>query len=90
MTKKIDENQVKKVDLFESVKEALADQIGVEPSDIQDEDSFKEDLHMRATDLSDFMGTLSKMGIDTTKLDFAEIETVNDFIEYLNSQELIE
>jgi hypothetical protein len=79
----------KKGNILVSVKEALADQIGVESTDILDEDSFSEDLHMRATDLADFMSTLGNMGFDTSKIDFAEIETFKELEEHLSSQELI-
>ena len=79
----------KKENIFDSVKKALAGQIGVEPTDILDEDSFSEDLHMRATDLADFMNILGNMGFDTSKINFAEIETFKELEEHLSSQKLI-
>ncbi len=89
ITKNKAEATDKKENIFDSIKEALAGQIGVEPTDILDEDSFSKDLHMRATDLADFMSTLGNMGFDTSKIDFAEIETFKELEEHLSSQELI-
>ncbi|MGD0523148.1 MAG: acyl carrier protein [Candidatus Microgenomates bacterium] len=64
----------------------LADHIGVEPEDIKPEDFFFEDLHMSPADLSDFLDSLSNIGIDITKIDLATIETVEDLLETLVTQ----
>ncbi len=72
------------------IKNLLAEQIGVEPDDIKGEDTFADDLHMTATNLSDFVESLSTKGIDTTNIDLTEITTVEDLIELLSSQEPIE
>lgn len=72
------------------VKKLLAQHIGVEPDDIDYADSFMEDLHMSATDLADFMETLKREGIETSSLNLSNLETVNDLIESITSEELIE
>lgn len=72
------------------VKKLLAEHIGVEPQDIDDNDTFSEDLHMRASDLSDFISILEDNGLETKNLDLTTIETVNDLIESISSEELIE
>lgn len=69
------------------IRDLLAEHLGVEPEDINDEDSFAYDLHMRATDLSDFLVVLNGQGIDTSNLDMSEIETFEDFIEALGLEE---
>jgi acyl carrier protein len=65
----------------EKITKLLADFLGVEPSDITDDDSLIEDLHMTPSDLSDFSELLAKSGFDTSTLDLTEIETVSDLYE---------
>jgi acyl carrier protein len=65
----------------EKITKLLADFLGVEPSDITDDDSLIEDLHMTPSDLSDFSELLGKSGFDTSTLDLTEIETVSDLYE---------
>ena len=72
----------------EYIKGLLAEQIGVEPDDIKDEDAFSDELHMSAADLSDFSESLTNSGIDTSKLDLTQIETVGDLLEALSSEEI--
>lgn len=71
------------------IKEVLAEQIGVEPEDIHDEDSFKDDLHMSPVDLTDFINALQDKGIDTSKIDLVQISTVENLIELLSFEETI-
>jgi acyl carrier protein len=61
----------------------LALHLGVEPEDINDEDSLREDLHMNPIDLADFTQTLEE-NYDTSKLDLANIETVEDLTDALS------
>ncbi len=67
----------------EKIISVLAEQIGVEPEDIADDDSFREDLHMGPHDLTDFAHNLEKVGLETAKIDFSLIETVGELIEEL-------
>ena len=69
------------------IKQALADQLGVELEDIGNEDFLIDDLNIKATELSELTENLSRLGIDTSNLYLAEIETVNDLIEALSSNE---
>lgn len=77
-------------ELGEQIKKLLSEQIGVEPEDINDDDSLSEQLHMSSTDLADFVEVLSQKGLDTTSLALTEIETVDDLVEALSSEEEIE
>ncbi|EKE12405.1 MAG: hypothetical protein ACD_13C00220G0001 [uncultured bacterium] len=70
-------------DIKESVKNALADFLGIEPEDVEDDFSLTEDLHMKPTDLTDFIEILVKMNFDTASLDFSEIETFSELIDAL-------
>lgn len=73
---------------IEKVKKELAKQIGVEVEDINLEDRFLDDLHMNATDLTDFIENLSSKGFDTKKLDFSNLESLNNLLEQLEVDEL--
>lgn len=68
-------------ELKEKIKRKLADYLGIETVDIEDDFSLTEDLHMKPTDLTDFIQILSEMGINTDALDFTEIDTFSDLIE---------
>lgn len=72
------------------IKAVLADQLGVEPDDIKGEDSFSDDLHMTATNLSDFVESLSEKGLDVSKIELTEVATVEELIEAVDSQEPIQ
>lgn len=91
MTKPRNKNdKPKSMDISDLVKKVLAEQIGVEPTDIGLKDSFYDDLHMSAADLSDLINMLTKKGVDVSKIDITQIKTVHDLVESLSSEELIE
>jgi acyl carrier protein len=69
------------------IKLLLASHIGIDPSEITEEDEFMTDLHMQASDLSDFLEELSSDGLDTSGLDLSTIKTVGDLVEALSSHE---
>lgn len=63
------------------IQTELANYLGIEPEDIEDESSLTEDLHMKATDLTDFLEILARMGYDTSGVDLTEIDTFLEFVE---------
>lgn len=65
------------------IKRLLAERLGVEPDDIKDDDSFKEELHMNPIILTDFVQKLSENGYETESLDFSEIDNLIDLYEVL-------
>ena len=65
----------------------LAEQIGVEPEDIDEEDAFLTDLHMNPTELSDFVHSLTSLDLDVSRLNLTEIETVVELLEALGAAE---
>ena len=69
--------------IAKKVIELLARHLGVEPDDLSEEDSLTDDLHMRLTDISDFLGMLEQQGLDTEKIDLSEIDSVGELIEAL-------
>lgn len=66
-----------------AIKKLLVEHLGIEIEDVTDDDSLKEDLHMNPVDLTDFNQKLITAGYDTEKVDFSEIETLNDLYEIL-------
>lgn len=74
--------------LPKKIKDLLSEQLGIKPSDIQDDYSFIEDLHMGPSDLTDFSEKLLANNIDISSINFQEVDTVNDLIEALSSNEL--
>lgn len=69
------------MDKTNEIKSLLAEQIGVEADDIKETDSFLEDLHMGPSEIVDFSEALRKIGVDISKIDFADIETVGELLE---------
>ena len=65
------------------IKKELSDFLGIEVEDIEDDFALVEDLHMKPTDLTDFQEILTKKNFPTEKLDFTEIETVEDLVDFL-------
>jgi len=71
----------------EIVRRELANYLGVETEDIEDDCLLTEDLHMKATDLTDFMEVLTRMGMETTDINLTEIETFLDLVEALTEHQ---
>ncbi|OGM11448.1 hypothetical protein A2Z22_00155 [Candidatus Woesebacteria bacterium RBG_16_34_12] len=69
------------------VKNSLAEHLGTDVEDISETDSFFDDLNMRTTDLSDFFEVLTNKGINMSKINLSEIDTVGGLIEKLSSEE---
>lgn len=78
------------ITIEDKVINLLMEQLGIEKEDILPEYSFTDDLHMSPANLTDFLESLGKIGIDTSKIDMTEIETVEEFMEELESTQLIE
>lgn len=74
------ENQIR-----QKVKRELADFLGVDMEDIEDETVLREDLHMDPANLTDFMSILTKAGFDAEELDMTQIETFADLVEALTA-----
>lgn len=65
----------------------LAEHLGVGEEDIHMEDSFSDDLHMSALDISGFVKKLETMGVERDSLDLAEMVTVEDLVEKIAIEE---
>jgi isopentenyldiphosphate isomerase len=71
----------------EIVRKELASYLGIEPEDVEDDSILTEDLHMKATDLTDFMEILTRMNLETRDVDLTEIETFLDLVEALTAHQ---
>jgi len=71
----------------ETVRRELSNFLGVDTEDIEDDSSLTEDLHMKATDLTDFMEILTRMNMDTERVDLTETETFSDLLEALTEHQ---
>lgn len=65
------------------VKEELSQQLGVSVEDINNDDSLISDLHLKPNDITDFLVALGNKGIDTSKIDFDEVDTISELIDSL-------
>ena len=66
----------------------LAEHIGVEPEDIDEDDAFLTDLHMNPMEMSDFVHSLTSLDLDVSHLNLAEIENIADLLEVLGAVEI--
>jgi acyl carrier protein len=71
----------------QKIKRELADFLGVDMEDIEDETELATDLHMDAVMLTDFMDILTKAGFDVSQLNFTEIDTFLELVEALTAHE---
>lgn len=71
--------------IHQKVKRELADFLGIDMEDIEDETTLREDLHMDPTNLTDFKEILGKAGFEIQDLDMTEIETFGDLVETLTA-----
>jgi hypothetical protein len=68
------------------LKTKIAEHIGVEVEDVKDEDIFGDDLHMSATEFSDFLGSLAPMGVDAGLLDISTSSSVEELFNEVSLQ----
>lgn len=76
-------NQINENAIETKIRESLAHYLGIEKDDLNDDDSLIHDLHMKPSDLSDFLETLQTNGVDTQDIDLTEIDTLGDLVESL-------
>ena len=71
----------------ETVRRELANYLGVDTEDIEDDSSLTEDLHMKASDLTDFMQILTRMDMETEGVDLTQTETFLELVEALTDHQ---
>ena len=74
------EDQIK-----QKIKSELANYLGIDLEDIEDESTLTGDLHMKATEITDFMELLSGLGFESDGVNLAELETFEDLTDALSA-----
>lgn len=67
----------------QKIKRELADFLGIDMEDVEEDTVLTDDLHLDPSQLTDFMEILSKAGYDTDSVDLTEVETFTDLVEAL-------
>jgi hypothetical protein len=70
-------------ELKSKIKEILAQFLGVEPSDINDDDDFENDLQMEPSGIADFQEKLIAGGVEAEDIDFKAVSTIDGLIDAL-------
>ncbi|HKC04477.1 MAG TPA: hypothetical protein VKC54_01250 [Patescibacteria group bacterium] len=69
----------------QKVKAELANYLGIDLEDIEDESTLTGDLHMKATEITDFMELLNGLGFESNGINLAELETFEELTDALNA-----
>lgn len=65
------------------IKRILAEQLGIDVSDFENDDSLTHELHMDSAGLTDFFKSLQSQNLDTSKLDITQVDTLEELFEML-------
>jgi acyl carrier protein len=75
-------------EVFERIKEVLADRLSVEETDISEEANFQEDLDADSLDLVEMIMELEdQFGIKIPDEDAQKIQTVGQAVDYVTSHQ---
>lgn len=73
--------------IVEKVVEIIADQLGVEESEVSAEKSFVEDLHADSLDQTELIMALEeKMDLEISEEEAATLKTVGDVINFISKK----
>ena len=74
-------------DIFEKVKEVIADKLGVEPGEITESSSFIDDLGADSLDVVDIvMAFEEEFGVKIDDEELEKFSTVGDVVKYLKEK----
>lgn len=75
------------MDIFETVKSVVAEQLGVDESEITMESSFNDDLEADSLDIVELMMALEdEFKIEISDDDAGKISTIGDVVEYIKER----
>jgi len=72
----------------DQIIDLLAEYLGVSSDDLKLDDSLPDDLHMSASELTDFKEQLIGKGYDIENVNLGEIDTINDLIDAIGDSEI--
>ncbi len=76
-----------KTKVTDKIKQILGEMIGVEAGDVETDDSLREDFNMAATDISDFYEKLDNAGINVSKIDITDTDTLEEIFDQVGIEE---
>lgn len=77
--------------MLEKIRDRLADQLGIDETEITLDAQFKEDLGADSLDLMEMVMSLEdEYGIEIPVEELEQIETIGDLVEYLASEGITE
>lgn len=75
------------MDIFETVKSVVAEQLGVDEEDITMESSFNDDLEADSLDIVELMMALEdEFKIEISDEEAGKISTIGDVVEYIKER----
>ncbi len=75
------------MDIFETVKSVVAEQLGVDESEITMDSSFNDDLEADSLDIVELMMALEdEFKIEISDEDAGKISTIGDVVEYIKDR----
>lgn len=75
------------MDIFETVKSVVAEQLGVDESEITMESSFNDDLEADSLDIVELMMALEdEFKIEISDEEAGNISTIGDIVEYIKER----
>lgn len=75
------------MDIFETVKSVVAEQLGVDESEITMESSFNDDLEADSLDIVELMMALEdEFKIEISDEEAGKISTIGDVVEYIKER----
>ncbi len=73
--------------MFEKIAELIADQLGIDASDVSADSKFDEDLNADSLDLFELvMAIEEEYGVEIPSEDLEKLATVQDVIDYIESK----
>jgi len=79
-------NNIPQNDIEKSIKEQLANFLGILVDDVSNDDDLKEDLHMSSSEITDFIHSIQSRGYTLDMSKITDLQTVTDIIEAVSEE----